>query len=351
MTPPGGGAGPAAGSPKVTVAIPTWNRAGYLREALASVLAQTLGDIEVLVSDNGSTDETAEVVAAFGDERVRHLPLPENIGLVPNLDRCLHLGTAPYLTVFGDDDLMAPENLAAKVAMLDARPEAVVAHSSFTVIDGEGRVVTPAVTFGVASEPVEPGPTFIARTMAGGNRIGLSAAVVRRSALADEHFEEADGPACDVGLWLRLALRGDVVHRDEPLVSIRHHAASMSVALGGADHRDGRYSGDARLVEVREVKERFLDAFGEALPDAGALRARARHTCRSSRVRGIRLSGASGGSQIARLARLAREDAGVLRTSEAAQLLAGGLAGPRGARAVQRLRSLTRRLPGLPPRP
>ena len=69
-------------SPRVTVGIPTWNRSALLREALDSVLAQTLRDLEVYVFDDGSSDDTAEVVAGYDDPRVhyvRNLGHPDNV--------------------------------------------------------------------------------------------------------------------------------------------------------------------------------------------------------------------------------------------------------------------------------
>lgn len=333
---------PAPDGPRVTVAIPTWNRAGYLRDALASVLTQTFADIEVLVSDNGSTDETAEVVASFGDPRVRHLRLPENIGLLPNLARALHLGSAPYVTVFGDDDLMAPRNLEVKVALLDAHPAAAFVHSSTTIIDGDGAVTIPDVTYGAPCDPVEPGRTFIARTMVGGNRVGLSAAVVRRAVLGDDGFDERDGPACDLALWMRLALRGEVLHAPEPLVSIRQHAAAASVAVGGVSFADGHYVDRGRVLDALRVREEFLDRFGDQVPDARALRRRARRAARNSLVRDVRRSGRSGREQVAALARLATSDPGVLATTEAVELLVERVAGERGARTVDGLRRRAR---------
>jgi glycosyltransferase involved in cell wall biosynthesis len=111
--------------PRVTVSIPTYNRSGMLWEALGSVLSQSLGDIEVIVSDNASTDDTRAVVIGFGDPRIRYIRHEEQIARHENFSLCLRVGMAPYVTMLCDmapyvtmlydDDLMLPANLERKI--------------------------------------------------------------------------------------------------------------------------------------------------------------------------------------------------------------------------------------------
>src|SRR5689334_1709593 len=116
---------------KVTVVIPTYNRVGLLLRAISTVLAQTLTDFELFVADNGSTDNTPAVVAAISDPRVHSARVEQNLGPSANFTRSLYLGSAPYVTMLQDDDLMLPENLARKVALLDEWPSVAVAHAAF----------------------------------------------------------------------------------------------------------------------------------------------------------------------------------------------------------------------------
>src|SRR4051812_49422897 len=117
--------------PAVTVAIPTFNRAALLREAIASVLSQTFGDFEVIVSDNASVDQTADMVASFADKRLRYHRNTTNLGLVGNLNRCLSLARGTYITVIHDDDRMLPTNLERKVAALQRNPRLGFVHSRY----------------------------------------------------------------------------------------------------------------------------------------------------------------------------------------------------------------------------
>jgi glycosyltransferase involved in cell wall biosynthesis len=92
---------------KFTIGIPTYNRAGFLRRAIESALDQTYPDVEVLVSDNASTDETSEVVRSFGD-RVRYHRQSENLGSWPNFIHLTAMASGEYFTWLQDDDLIHP---------------------------------------------------------------------------------------------------------------------------------------------------------------------------------------------------------------------------------------------------
>ena len=120
-------------SPLVTVAIPTRNRSDMLCRCLESVLAQTLSELEIYVSDNASTDDTKSVVESFGDARIHYLRLDDNIGLWGNLSRCLDLGEAPFITVLAADDMMLRENLERMIHFLQQHPRVGMVHYAFQV--------------------------------------------------------------------------------------------------------------------------------------------------------------------------------------------------------------------------
>jgi glycosyltransferase involved in cell wall biosynthesis len=108
--------------PKVTVIMPAYNRAAYLREAIDSVLAQTLSDLELIVVDDGSTDETAALLAAVGDARLRCLR-QEHRGVSAAVNRGLRAARGEYIARLDSDDVWFPETLQTLAAVLDARPE------------------------------------------------------------------------------------------------------------------------------------------------------------------------------------------------------------------------------------
>ena len=97
---------------KLTVGIPTYNRSGLLREAIESVLAQTFTDFRLIVSDNASDDDTAEVVRSFGDERIEYARSEHNIGAIGNFNRLIELADTEFLMLLPDDDFLYPDHLA-----------------------------------------------------------------------------------------------------------------------------------------------------------------------------------------------------------------------------------------------
>ena len=214
----------SASSPSVTVAIPTWNRAAYLESAIESVLAQTLQDFELVVLDNASTDGTDAMMQAYvADPRITYIRRETNIGHLANENEGLHSGTARYVTVVHDDEEMYPDNLARKVAFLDAHPEASMVHAGFRIADDVGHELTPHRRGrpGLVDR-VDSSATFLRRTIrASGEIQQVSSVVMRRTAVVGEGFRKEDAPADDVALWLRLGLKGSVGYIAEPLTVIR----------------------------------------------------------------------------------------------------------------------------------
>jgi glycosyltransferase involved in cell wall biosynthesis len=92
----------------VTIAIPTFNRANFLRQAIESARAQTYSAIEIVVSDNASTDDTSLLLASYQDNRLRHVRQLSNIGMVANWNACLSLARGEYFLLLSDDDRLAP---------------------------------------------------------------------------------------------------------------------------------------------------------------------------------------------------------------------------------------------------
>jgi glycosyltransferase involved in cell wall biosynthesis len=104
---------------KVSICIPTYNRSDYLQYAVSSVLAQTYRDFELIICDDGSTDNTPDVVNSWNDLRIRYLRHPKNIGRSRNMRSGFDAATGEYFLKFDDDDALTSEFLAKTVAVLD----------------------------------------------------------------------------------------------------------------------------------------------------------------------------------------------------------------------------------------
>jgi hypothetical protein len=129
--------------PTVSVGLPVYNGARYLAEAVDSLLAQTLGDFEIVISDNASTDETERICRAYAarDPRIRYVRSETNRGLLWNFRRVLELARGPYFKWMAHDDKCAPEFLRRCVHELDVDQGLVLCAPTTVDVDDHGNVM------------------------------------------------------------------------------------------------------------------------------------------------------------------------------------------------------------------
>ncbi len=116
-----------------------YNGARFLRAAIDSVLRQTYTDFELLVIDDGSTDDSCRIVRDFSDPRIRLVENGANLGIPATRNRGLQLARGEYLAILDSDDVALPQRLTRQVALLDARPEIAVVGSWCAWVDEHGR--------------------------------------------------------------------------------------------------------------------------------------------------------------------------------------------------------------------
>jgi glycosyltransferase involved in cell wall biosynthesis len=127
-------------TPRLSIGMPVYNAERYLAEAFDCFLAQTFQDFEIVVSDNASTDHTAEICRAFAarDRRFRYHRNEKNVGALPNFNKVFHLSRSPMFKWAAHDDLYHPRYLESCVRVLDDHPDVVLAHSRTAFIDDRG---------------------------------------------------------------------------------------------------------------------------------------------------------------------------------------------------------------------
>jgi glycosyltransferase involved in cell wall biosynthesis len=126
--------------PKVSIGLPVYNGARYLREAIDSILAQTFKDFELIICDNASTDETPEICAEYAarDPRIRYYRQPRNIGATANFNHTFELARGVCFKWAAHDDVLAPTYLEKCVAALARAPDAVLCQSLVEIVDANG---------------------------------------------------------------------------------------------------------------------------------------------------------------------------------------------------------------------
>ena len=125
-------------SPIVSVIIPTYNRAEYLKQAITSVLAQTYTNFELLILDNYSTDLTPDVVASFNDPRIKYLRHQCNIRSMANWSYGVYWAQGEYLCILGDDDWYTPEFICSRVEAFNKYENLAAVFSNYDICDQNG---------------------------------------------------------------------------------------------------------------------------------------------------------------------------------------------------------------------
>jgi glycosyltransferase involved in cell wall biosynthesis len=222
-------------SPKVSVCIPVYNGSNYIAECIESVLGQTYKDFRLIICDNCSTDNTADIVRSFRDSRITYVRNPENLGLVGNTNRCLSLAEGEYICILHHDDMMLPENLERKVRLLDENSGVGFVHSNIFVIDSKGQILREWIEDS-RRDYIEDGMKVFHRyitRMPLGAMVFIGAVLARRSCYQRLGQFLPDPPHCnDSEMWMRMSLFYNVGYIGTPLVKWRQHSTSESSELG-----------------------------------------------------------------------------------------------------------------------
>lgn len=211
--------------PLVSIGMPVFNGDRYLRQALDSLLDQTYGNFEIIISDNASTDATGAICQEVveRDLRVRYYRAEKNMGAVWNFNHVFDLARGEYFMWAAFDDLRAPQYLQRCVEVLEAQPNAVMCCTDIQIIDEEGCAVDNATVLAYSIRPV--GATVRARVDALTHaRLWLDIYGLIRSRVLSQTRRVLPVWGGDVVLTMELCLRGEVALVPEKLFSYRFFA-------------------------------------------------------------------------------------------------------------------------------
>ena len=228
--------------PKVSVIIPTYNYSHFLGEAIQSVLDQTFGDFEVVVVDDGSTDDTKQVVSSFTDPRIKYI-YQENRGVSAACNTGISACCSDYVALLDSDDVWVPQKLDLQVRILDSRPEVSVVCSDVNIIDADTSVFINTLwnndrRLGRFNPRMAPDKLF-RRLLARGCFIHPSSTLFRRVVFDEAGLFDESLKTHEVwDLSVRVLLRFNMALIDTPLVNYRQHTTSLS-AQWHEMHDDG----------------------------------------------------------------------------------------------------------------
>lgn len=216
-------------APSYTVVMPAYNAGRFIGEAIDSVLAQTDPDWELVVVDDGSTDETAEIVAAHADERIR-LVRQDNAGVASARNAGMGVASSRYVLFLDSDDRLRPDALQRLGAILDTWPETCVAYGDWVFVDGRGRRMGPETK---PRFTPRPSGMILESMLRNGFLVQVGCALIKADCLHRVGAWEPYRLGEDWEYMCRLAAHGDFRYAGEgPVLEYRLHAGSTVRQIG-----------------------------------------------------------------------------------------------------------------------
>ena len=210
--------------PKVSVAIPVYNRERYVAAAIDSILAQGFTDFELLAVDDGSTDASRAVIEAYDDPRIRLVATPANAGIAATRNQTVGLARGEYLAFLDSDDVACPDRLARQVAFLDGHPDIAAVGTWVAWIDGDGRPLGRVKRMATAPDDIAAQRLF---------RPGIvNSAAMARTVVLGGFPHRAELPVgSDYEMWARFAAAHRVANLPAVLVHCREHGQRTTEEL------------------------------------------------------------------------------------------------------------------------
>jgi glycosyltransferase involved in cell wall biosynthesis len=230
--------------PKVSVIIPAYQYGHFLGEAVDSVLAQTYKDYELIVVDDGSTDQTREVAAAYGD-RTRYI-YQDNRGLSAARNTGVAASKGEYVGFLDADDVWLPNKLEVEVQFLDTHTSVGLVYSNYTYFGSRGD----PRRRGFDGDPLVS--VYAPKGQFPNNFVSSSAVMVRKRCFEKVGlFDEALRTAGDLDMWLRMATCFEIGYINTPLSKYRLHERNVV-------HEEG----EKALTEIIAVRRKFVEVNG-----------------------------------------------------------------------------------------
>ena len=211
-------------TPKVSVIMSVYNSSCYLQESIESILNQTFTDFEFIIIDDGSRDNTWEILTKYAkqDQRIKLFSNQENIGLIESLNKGLKLATGEYIARQDADDISMPKRLKNQIMVLNAEPEVVLVSGNLELINSAGQTID---RFKRACDS-----KLVPWYMLFYNRVaGHSQVMYRKKSVVNlGGYSQGSHHAEDYELWCRLIKVGKIVIMPQILLKYRVHDKSVS---------------------------------------------------------------------------------------------------------------------------
>lgn len=214
--------------PLVSVVMPTYNYAQFIGDAIRSVLDQTYDNIELIIIDNYSEDNTEDIVASFGDARIKYKKFRNNGIIAASRNVGINESQGKYIAFLDSDDMWKPAKIEKQIELLERDDDIFLVYSRYIIVkDGMFSRIHPK------GKKLSSGNVFIPLFLSN-NFIG-SCTVLMKNDLEQNNFmfdTDIDLIAVeDYDLWLRIAKKKRIAYIDEPLAVYREHGSNTSMEI------------------------------------------------------------------------------------------------------------------------
>lgn len=248
-------------NPLVSICIPTYNREKYLKHTIESALKQIYSNIEIIVSDNASDDNTVNLVKSFKDKRIHLIVQKKNIGMVPNWNACIKKARGEYIKFVASDDLIDPNAVSQLVKPINKDSSISIVTCKRRLIDETGKTVS---TLQYSNQDSKVDGMTHARWILKNirqNKIGEPTSTLfrRTDAIKAGLFDPQFSQFADFEFWIRLLAIGDLYYLNQALCSFRTHPDSGTTQ----SQHNGKYIGEIfKLIEKYYHNPKLKKTYG-----------------------------------------------------------------------------------------
>jgi glycosyltransferase involved in cell wall biosynthesis len=246
-------------SPTVSVAIKAYNHADYVHQTIASVLEQSFQDFEIVVTDDGSTDATPEIIASFTDPRIRFERFERNRGISAAMNATTARARGEFVAILNSDDFALPGRLERQVAFLRAHPEIAAVFGRPRWVGEHGEPVSGYEDFTAPFEERRvPRRVWLRHFFFHGNCLCAPTAMIRRSALEAGRYDPRLHNLQDFDRWIQLLEHHEIHVLPAELTAFRCRAGNRNAS---APRRDTVLRSVFETFEILKRYRRFDRAF------------------------------------------------------------------------------------------
>ena len=261
----------------VSIVLSTYNRARTLKETIDSILGQTYMDFELIIVDDGSTDNTLELLHSYEDERIRLFPLQENQYYCIAANFGIQQARGRYVACATSDDTWEPEKLELQIDYLEKRPECGACFTISDVINETGERTDEefCMLSGLLLQNYHTRKEWIQRFIFEGNCLCHPSAVVRRTVLDDVgYYNLLFCQSADMDLWLRIIRKYQIHVINKKLVRYRCYKDPKDQVSGADEMKAARFVNEHMIIRrtfIRDLStEEMIKFFDDCFQDKDA---------------------------------------------------------------------------------